>query len=70
VSGFYIVPDALYNAIQKRLDEAIAKCPDAAKDREALYHQLLDAFNQYGSIPEFELVPREPPIEEDASNAA
>lgn len=54
--GLYIVPDALYDAIQKRLDAAIAECPEAEKDREALYHQLLEAFNQYGSIPEFTLV--------------
>lgn len=57
MSGFYIVPDALYNAIQKRLDAAFEKCPEAEKDREALYHQLLEAFNQYGSIPEFTLEP-------------
>lgn len=28
-------------------------------EREALYHQLLEAFNQYGTIPEFSPVKTE-----------
>lgn len=55
VPGFLIVPDALYDAIHKRLDEAFAECPEAEADREHLYRQLLDAFSRYGTIPEFSL---------------
>ena len=43
------------DAIHKRLDEEFVKFPDAAKDREALYHQLLEHFNEYGALPEFTL---------------
>ena len=55
--GFLIVPDALHDAINQRLDAAIAQCPDAAKDREHLYRQLLEAFNEHGVIPEFTIAP-------------
>ena len=50
-----IVPDALYEAIHERLDEVFKEFPDAEKDRDALYHQLLEYFDQYGVIPEFTL---------------
>jgi hypothetical protein len=53
--GFLIVPDALYNAIHKRLDEEFVKFPAAAADRDALYHELLDYFAEHGALPEFTL---------------
>lgn len=52
-----IVPDALHDAINARLDAAIEQCPDAAKDREFLYNQLLGAFDEYGYLPDFTLEP-------------
>jgi hypothetical protein len=48
-----IVPNALHDAINKRLDAAIAECPDAAIDREALYAQLVAYFDEHGCIPDF-----------------
>ena len=57
-----IVPDSLRNAINEKLDAAIADEPAAEKDRDLLYHQLLDAFNEYGYLPEFSL--RKPEIDE------
>jgi hypothetical protein len=54
-AGFLVVPDALYNAIHKRLDEEFVKFPDAAADRDALYHELLDYFAEHGALPEFTL---------------
>jgi NADH:ubiquinone oxidoreductase subunit E len=55
MSGFLIVPDTLYEAIHKRLDEEFTKFPDAEADRDALYHQLLEYFTEFGYIPEFTL---------------
>lgn len=50
-----IVPDSLRDAINKKLDIAFAACPEAAKDREIFYHQLLSYFDEHGVIPDFEL---------------
>lgn len=54
---FVVVPDSLRNAINNKLDAAIADCPDAAKDRDALYGQLLAFFNEHGRVPDFTLAP-------------
>ena len=51
-----IVPNVLSEAINKRLDAAFAEVPEARKDRDVFYHQLLDYFNEYGVVPEFDLV--------------
>jgi len=51
-----IVPDGLYDAIQKKLDAAIAERPDAERDRDHLYHRLLDYYYEHGAIPDFSLV--------------
>lgn len=50
-----IVPNYLSQAINAKLDEAIAACPDAEKDRETLFQQLLTYVNEHGVIPEFSL---------------
>jgi hypothetical protein len=52
---FCMSPDALYDAIHKRLDEEFVKFPAAAADRDALYHQLLVYFAEHGALPEFTL---------------
>jgi hypothetical protein len=54
---FYVVPDSLHAAIHKKLDDAIAACPDAERDRDVLYKQLLSYFNEHGTIPEFTIAP-------------
>lgn len=51
-----IVSNVLADAINSKLDAAIAQCPDAAKDRKELYRQLLVYFDEHGEIPDFELV--------------
>lgn len=58
-AALLIVPDALYAAIHRRLDALFVEFPDAEKDRDALYHQLLEAFDQYGFIPDFTLEKRQ-----------
>jgi hypothetical protein len=59
-----IVPDSLRDAINKKLDTALAELPIedrqiAEHDREFLYGQLLDHFYKHGVIPEFTLVPKQ-----------
>ena len=58
---FWVVPDSLYDAIQAKLDQAIADRPDAEKDREHLYKQLLAYFNENGVIPEFSIMKKDEP---------
>jgi len=53
-----IVPDTLRDNITKALDAEIAKWPDAEKDREMLYQQLVTFFSVHGYLPEFSLEPR------------
>ena len=48
-----IVPNYIADQINAALDKAIADCPDAAKDREHLYSQLVGYFDEHGHIPEF-----------------
>ena len=55
-----IVPDELYEALQSRLDAEIAKVPDAAKDRDHLYRQLLAYVDEHGKIPDFSLERKKP----------
>lgn len=50
-----IIPNALRDAINSKLDAAFEKCPEAAKDREILYGQLLEYFDQHGEVPDFDL---------------
>ena len=50
-----IVPDSLRDAINANLDAALADWPEAEKDREHLFGQLLDAFDSTGSIPDFRI---------------
>ena len=48
-----IVPGYIADAINAALDKAIAACPDAEKDREHLYSQLVGYFDEHGRIPDF-----------------
>jgi len=50
-----IVPDSLRNAINVKLDAAICTCPGAVKDRDVLYQQLLEHFDEHGVLPDFKL---------------
>lgn len=58
---FYVVPDYLSDRLNELLDEEISKCPDATKDRDHLYKQLLSYVNKYGTIPNFSLAPARRP---------
>ena len=50
-----IVPDSLAAAINAKLDAALAEIPEAAVDRDILYHRLLSFFNEHGYVPEFSI---------------
>jgi hypothetical protein len=54
-TALLIVPNYVYEEINRRLDAAIALAPDAALDREYLYNALLGAYDEFGFIPKFEL---------------
>ena len=54
-----IVPNHVRDEINRRLDIEIANSPDAEKDREALYLELLNFFDEHGAIPDFSLVKSE-----------
>lgn len=55
----YIVPDSLRDAINAKLDAALAEVPDAAPDRDLFYEQVLSYFNQHGVLPDFSIVPKD-----------
>ena len=50
-----IVPNSLRDAINAKLDEAFKTCPEAEKERESLYHRILEYFDEHGVIPDFTL---------------
>jgi hypothetical protein len=51
-----IVPNYVSDAINAKLDAAFVKVvPQAAKDRDELYQQLLTHFDEHGVVPNFEL---------------
>jgi hypothetical protein len=52
---FLVVPDSLRAAIDAKLDAALKETPDAARDREHLYRQLLLFFHENGFLPDFTL---------------
>lgn len=66
----YVVPNYISDAINKRLDEEIAKNPGAAADRELFYEQLIGVVAETGQVPDFSLCKKSTsPIQEDAGTA-
>lgn len=53
--SWVIVPNSLRDEINAKLDSAFAKAPEAEKDREIFYHQLLNYFDLHGFLPDFKL---------------
>lgn len=56
-----VVPDALREAINAKLDAVIAAMPEDERsivetDRDQFYHQLVGYFHTNGVIPDFEFV--------------
>jgi len=59
LNRIYIVPDSLSKQIYARVDEVIAQMPEAAPERDNLYHDLLAIVDEYGYIPEFTVQKKE-----------
>lgn len=53
--NFVIVPDFVHEAIKSALDKELAIFPEAEKERGQLYNQLLDYYNEHGTIPDFSI---------------
>jgi hypothetical protein len=53
------VPTYIIDEINQKLDAAFRECPEAAKDRDVLYQQLLDYVDEHGVIPDFSLTKKE-----------
>jgi hypothetical protein len=51
-----IVPNWLRDTINAKLDTAFLTCPEAEKDRDILYNQMLAYFDEHGEVPDFKLV--------------
>jgi hypothetical protein len=51
-SGIMLIGNAISTAIDKLLDDAIARCPDAASERDAIRQELIYAIHDRGSLPE------------------
>ena len=49
------IPNYLQDELNKRLDAEFVKCPEAEKDRGALYAQLIEYVDEHGVIPDFSL---------------
>jgi hypothetical protein len=52
---FRVIPNSLRDAINEKLDNAFAGMDVKAEDRESVYNQLLNYFDEHGYIPEFEI---------------
>ena len=53
--GLVVIHDHVREAINARLDAAIAEVPDAAKERERLYQEIINFYSEYGQLPNFTL---------------
>ena len=54
-----IVPNQLRDTIYQKIDEQIKLTPDALPERENLYYQLLDYYDENGTIPDFSLIKKD-----------
>lgn len=54
-----LVPNYIEDAINAKLDAAIAECPGAEAGRGELYSQIFRYFDECGEIPNFNLTKKE-----------
>ena len=52
---FVIVPNYVSEAIYKKVDVQLEKNPHLKEQREKIYNDILNYFNEHGKIPDFEL---------------
>lgn len=49
------LPNDLLAEIDEKLDAALAKMPEAKGERQSLRDQLIEAFLNYGRVPDFSI---------------
>lgn len=54
-----IVPNELSEAIYRKVDLAIAECPELSSERENIYRDVLAYYDKHGVIPDFSVTKRE-----------
>ena len=58
--GLSLIGEAINAAVDKLLDDAILRCPEAASERAAIRIDLLYAIQESGSLPEsIDLFPKD-----------
>ena len=50
-----IVPNDLRDSIYKIVDKELERCPQFILERENIYKDILNYYNENGTIPDFEL---------------
>ncbi len=50
VGSFWVIPDSLERAVQKKIAEVLAEYPQFEPERERLRHDLLSVFNEHGHM--------------------
>jgi hypothetical protein len=56
-----ILPNYISDLIDQKVEEAIAKVPEAAPDRELFRQELINHFAEHGNVPDFTLAKKEKP---------
>jgi hypothetical protein len=54
-----IVPDFVHDAITSALDRELALFPEAEAERGQLYNQLLEYYNENGTVPDFSITKKD-----------
>jgi hypothetical protein len=54
-SDMIITPNTVRDTINEKLDATFETAPEAEKDRNIFYHQLLKYFDEYGVVPDIKL---------------
>ena len=54
-----VLANVLRDAINARIDEKLRECPEAEKDREIFYRELLAYYYEHGTIPDFAISKKE-----------
>lgn len=55
---FRIVPNTLSEKLYQMIDDQLEKMPELKKDRENIYHDLLNYYDEHGVIPDFKIEPK------------
>lgn len=62
VVKYVVVPNALSDAIYKKIDAALANQPKLKRQRENIYKDLLAYYDEHGVVPDFTVEPTNPEV--------